>query len=230
MKARTRVILSAVMVAPVIFMGSAAAVEGSTSNNTTSTSGSDKASAQTTNSETSEDKLTLQQRLDKRKAELKTKLTTAEQARLKLKCKASQGLLSRLQGRITGIETSRANVYGELADRLTKFSTKLKGQGVDTTQLQSELEVLNTKIETFKTDLAAYKLAVSDLASMDCATDPTAFKASLTAARTAHDKVMSDSVEIKKYVNDTIKPTLVQLKQKLSSTTNTDKKSEGSNQ
>lgn len=211
MKSRFRALLIAATMVPLLFFSSVAAVEGSSTDSNTS-------NTTTQSSQTDDDKLTVQQRLDKRKAELKIKLTALEQSRIKLKCKASQGLLSSLSGRIKGIETSRNNVYKELTDRLTDLTSKLKNQGVDTTELNTEIDALNAKIATFKTDLDAYKLAVSDLSGMDCASDPTAFKSSLLAARSAHDKVTADALAVRNYVNETIKPTLQKIRQQLEQT------------
>lgn len=218
MKIQLRILLSAILVAPLLLMSNALALEGESSTGTSNagTSSNQTEVAQTTTDDTqkpsSDDTAGLQQRLDKRKADFKIALTNLEKQRIQLKCKASQGSLSSLKGRITGIDTSRANVYRELVDRLNKLNDKLKTRNVDTTELQGEITTLQTKITTFKTDLAAYKQAVSDLAAMDCKSDPTAFKASLEAARAARTKVNNDSLDIKKYVNETIKPTLKKLR------------------
>lgn len=226
MKTRLRVLLSAIMLTPLIFLGVAGAVEDSTNTQTTErkppVSVNEKVIAQAT----VDNKLTLQQRIDKRKAELKTKLTALEQKNIPLKCKASQqGAISSLKGRITGIDTSRNNVHRELVDRLTKISDKLEAADIDTTQLDAQTTELQAKIETFKTDLATYKLAVEDLKEVDCVKDPTGFKAALEAARAAREKVAQDGQAIRVYVKDTIKPTLSQLRSQLE-----DKKAEGSNE
>ena len=47
---------------------------------------------------------------------------------------------------------------------------------------------------------------------MDCASDPTSFKASLEKARSLREQVTKDAQEIKSYVNDTIKPTLKEIR------------------
>lgn len=219
MKTRLRVLLSAVLVVPLLSMGTIAAAASSSSTDATTNGTSNSSTSSSTSSNTdstSGDSLTLQQRLDNRKAELKIKLTALQQQRITLKCKASQGLLSRLDGRINGIDTSRTNVYKQVADKLTALDTKVKADGIDTTQLESEIDSFNTQVSTFQTDLSAYKLAVSDLAAMDCVKDPVAFQASLQAARTAHDKTATDALAIRKYVDDTIKPTLQQLRTQVS--------------
>lgn len=196
MKIRTRVILSAILLTPLLFFSAAQAVDH-------------------TSTASPEDKKAMLTRLEKRKAAFKTKLTAAEQTRLKQKCKASQGKLSSLGGRVKGIETSRNNVYRELVERLTKLTPRLQDKGVDTKELEAEIEVLETKIETFKTDLADYKQAVSDMSEMECETDPVAFKASLEAARTAREKVAADAAAVRAYVKETIKPTLQELRQQV---------------
>lgn len=199
MKTHQRVILSAIVGSVLLLAGSAAALETTAPVETQT-----------------DDKAGLQQRLEKRKTEFNIKqVTNVEKLRIQQKCKASQGNLSSLKGRITGIDTSRENVYRALNERLTKLAERLKTAGADTTELQTEIDALNTKIEVFKADLVTYKSAVSDLAVMDCAADPVAFKASLEAARAARTKVAADASDIKKYVNDTIKPTLKQIRTQL---------------
>lgn len=222
MKKEIKILVSAVLVAPVLVFASASAIEprsGSSDSSGTSTTTKPLAQSTTqTESSTSGHSLTpeqhaeLQKRLEERKASLKTRLTTLEQTRLKTRCKNSQGALSSLSGRIKGIETSRNEVYGALVDRLSKLQSRLQEHGVDTTKLQTEIVELNVKIATFKTDLTAYKDAVNDLAVMDCQADPTAFKASLETSRAALTKLKQDSADIKTYVNDTIKPTLKEIR------------------
>ena len=167
----------------------------------------------------------LAERLAKHKTELKTKLSTAEKVRLQAKCKAAQGLVSSLSGRIKGIETSRGQVYKNIVDRLTSLSEKLKNKGVDTTELNADIATLQGKIDTFNTDLATYKQDVSDLAAMDCKADPDGFKAALEAARAAKQKVHDDGLAIRSYVNDTIKPLLKNIRAELEP-----KKTEGEGQ
>lgn len=213
MKTHLRVALSAIIITPLLVVGVARAVEHDTATNQPATL-------------STEDKTAMQARLLKRKADLKTRLTNAEESKLKLKCKASQGHLSSLKGRIKGIDTSRNNVYRELVERLTKLQGKLNEQGVDTAALQTEIDALNTKITAFKITLADYKQAVSDLADMECATDPAAYKASLESARAAREKIILESAAIRAYVKDIIKPTLQQLRQQLDTTKKT---TEGTN-
>jgi hypothetical protein len=155
----------------------------------------------------------LKARLEQRKTALKTRLTFAKQARIRNLCKASQGGISNIRGRIKGLETSRTQVYENLLDRLTKLSEKLQTHDVDTTEFDAQITELTTMIETFNTNLASYEQAVSDLADMDCAADPTAFQASLEAARTERAETAESAKTIRAFLSETVKPTLSELRQ-----------------
>lgn len=157
----------------------------------------------------------LKARLEKIKTDLKIKLGAQEKTRLQARCKASQGLVSSLSGRVNGTETSRTEVYANITDRLTDLSAKFKNKGTDTTALDADIAILKTNIASFKTDLAVYKQNASDLSELDCNTDPDAFKAALLATRSAQETVNKDALAIRAYVNDTIKPLLKTLRAQL---------------
>lgn len=219
MKTRIRLVLSILLASPILTLstvmvkaesGSGSTNSGSSTSNTSSTDDDKDTETETeVESEPKTDSKKLLERLSTRKTELKTKLNTVEQERLKAKCKASQtGAVSSLSGRIKGIETSRGEVHTNLVSRLNKLVEKLKAKDVDTTKLEAEITELKAKIATFKADLAKYRQAVIDLKAMDCVSDPAAFKASLESARTLRETAAKDAAAIKTYVNDTIKPTL----------------------
>lgn len=155
----------------------------------------------------------LKARLEKRKTDRNTRLDFARQARLTNRCKAAQGGLSNISGRIKGLETSRSKVYENLVVRLDKLSERLKTNNVDTAELDRQLAELNNLVETFDTNLAEYSQSAADLAVMDCVADPVAFQASLETAREARALSSENAKAIKAYLANTIKPTLQQLKQ-----------------
>lgn len=210
-------IIVAVLLVPLVFGGVVAADEsdGNTASEPT----------QTTQKEikTGNEGLTLQQRIEKYKAESRankvTATTAAEKARLQTKCKASQGRVSSLKGRITGIDTSRTQVYTNLLNRLNTLDDKLEAKQVDTTTYDQQVAELTTKIETYRTTLATYKEAVSDLAELDCTADPEAFKAALATARTTRAELIADGKAVHTYLKDTLKPTLQAIRAQLATTT-----------
>lgn len=154
----------------------------------------------------------LKTRLQERKDALNLRLSNAQKNRLQTRCKSSQGKLRSVEGRINGIETSRNQVYGNLVDRLKDLSAKLQTKNVDTADLDEQILSLEEQVATFKANLAEYKQAVSDLAAMDCESDPEAFKAALEQARTLRATLFESGQNIKAYVRETIKPTLVTIR------------------
>lgn len=157
-----------------------------------------------------------QERLNKRKADLKTSLSFFQKSNLKDKCKSAQGKISSVSGRVNGIETSREKVHVNIVNRLTELSVKLKNKNISTTEFDATIVELQAKITTFKTDLAIYKQALSDMSAMDCASDPEAFKATLDSARTSLETVKADAAAIRTYLKDTIKPLLVTIRTQIS--------------
>jgi uncharacterized coiled-coil protein SlyX len=214
MKNRIKILVSAVFLAPLFTVGVALAVdEPVTTTTETETSQNQMSAAQ---------KQKMEQRVKERKDAAKLRLTNTEQTRIKNRCANAQGVVRNVEGRINGIQTSRTQVYGNLVDRLTKLEARLAANSIDTAELKSQITTLQEKIEKFNTDLTAYKDAVSDVAAMDCTTDPVAFKASLEAARTARQQLKADGEDIKLYVNDTIKVTLKAIRQALAAETTTE--------
>lgn len=162
-----------------------------------------------------EQKAALKQRIDKLKANQKTRLSAADKQRFQSKCKNAQGAVHSVGDKIKGIETSREQVHANLVTRLNSLADKLQAGGADVSALEQQLVTLESLINTFKTDLTAYKQAVSDLSTMDCASDPDGFKAALDAARAAGAKVHEDSKAIKTHLNDVIKPALKTLRESM---------------
>jgi len=218
------------LLVPILAIGTAAALDtpGTTTNqqppkttDQTSTSTTEPSNGTTANNVSPTVTDTLASRLELRKNDLKISLSTIQKEHLLTRCKPAQSNLKPLGTRLNDVGINRNKTYDAIYQKLTDFETQLKGSTVDTTQLMTELAVLQTEIAGFKTDMLAYKTAVNDLQTMDCASDPTAFQASLQTARTLHDKLKQDSATIMKEINDTIKPTLLQIRSKLPASSTT---------
>ena len=212
MKSRITLAISAGLLTPLFAITPVLAVDtpAATPTNTTTT-------AETT--QTTDQKQQQADRIQKHKDELKIKLTTTQQKRLQTRCKGAQGIVSSHGAKIKGTETSRDEVYTNLVNHFNTLQGKLDQKGGDTVELKAEITELQAKINTFKTDLATYKQTATDLSTMDCATDPAGFKASLETARTQLKKVHDDGAAIKDYVTNTVKPTLHKIRTSLDGTT-----------
>lgn len=214
MKRLTVLILAVVMSTPFFITGAVFAVDAVQPSQTST----DHQNATSATDSTTETKA-ISERVTKFKTELKTKLSSEEKTRLTTKCKASQGKISDAGGRIKGIETSRTEIYKNITDNLTSLSEKLKAKGTDPVELNADIAILQTKMAIFNADLASYKQVVSDLSAMDCAVDPTGFKAALEKARADRLKVHDDAVAVRTYITDTIKPLLTSIRSKIEPTT-----------
>lgn len=170
-----------------------------------------------TEQEIQAEKQKLKERLEKQKADLKVKLNAAQEARIKAKCKATQGIIKAGEEHVKANAPKREQAYQQLKDHMTKLVEKLKAKGVNTVQLEEQLVVLKGKIDTFKLNQAAYNQAVSDAQNIDCAADPTGFKAALESARSKRETLIQSANEIKNYVKNSIKPTLATIRGELES-------------
>lgn len=206
MKKHIRLMLVAALVLPLTLTAVAAAdTQTSTSGNTNSG----------ITPKTGTEGLSLQQRLDKRKAEIKAKLNAADKTKVTTRCKAAQAKLTAVESRAKTVETSRFNPYATALKHQQELVVKLKAKGLDTTTYEQQLTVLAAKVQTYADDLATYKESVKDTAELDCVADPDAFKASLETSRTLRAKVVADGKDIRSYYTMTIKPTLLALRQQL---------------
>lgn len=209
MKNISKIIAASFFVVPFVFLQAVSAETKVVQNPTTTTTETQ------TPQLTDQQKAELKQRVEKMKLNLKTRLNATEKKRVQDKCKAAQGSVSSISGRVKGIETSRSQVYANLIQRLNELSNRLKEKGLDTTELEKQLVTLQTLVDTFNTDLAVYKSALIDLSAQDCTTDPEGFKAALETARAAGKKVRDDAAAIRTHVNDVIKPTVKAIRDTL---------------
>lgn len=170
-------------------------------------------------------KQTQADRLKAKTAELKIKLSAAEQAKLKASCVAAQAKVKTLGVNVDTGVINRGKAYDELLSHLDKIITKLKAAKVDTVELEKERTELKAKIDTFKTDLAKYKIALDDTKSLGCVADPSSFKTALETARSARTLVATDAAAVRAYVNDTIKPTLKTIRTTVENKKTTDESS-----
>lgn len=201
---RIKLIVGSILAAPLLVFGTAAALESHETTTNTNTN---------TEQTTAEKQQLLKERLEKRKAELKAKLTALEERRIQQKCKAAQTVLTNIHNRAEKAQSRREEGYDKLVNRLNELEAKIAARGVDTTELKSQIQTLSEKTKTFNEDLKNYVQALDDMAKMDCSNDPTAFKATLEAGRTLREKLKKSAADIHNYVKETIKPTLVELRQ-----------------
>jgi septation ring formation regulator EzrA len=240
MKQRLRYVLLAILASSFLLAPAFASAEGGSTNSSSNIAANNSASEHATNTTSdkntttethpSSDTTDMDKRLTRLKTDLKINLSDTQKLHIEGRCKSAQGIVKTVGDRVDNGVTTRTQAYAELTSKLNNIVTKLKAKNIDTTTLEHELTVLQTKIATFTTDVSAYKQTLSDLKGVDCITDPTAFQAALTASRSAHDKLTSAVADIKSYVSSTVKPTLQVIRTELESQEQSGSSSNSSNQ
>lgn len=152
------------------------------------------------------------QRIAAYKAALGREVKAAEQTKIKLRCSVAQANAKTLSSRLSTVQKNRNAAYDSILKSLNDLEAKLNKQAFETTGLQQNIQALQTLVDSYKTNMNNYYLAVNDMATMDCAADPAGFVAALQAARTAHDSLTTQITEIRTYVTNTVKPTLSQIR------------------
>lgn len=151
---------------------------------------------------------TTEQRIVKYKKIYALQVTPVDQAKLKSKCKASQAKGKLLSASVVEKNKVRSVVYKDILNTLDKIINKLDDADYDTTNLKAQRKELQKLVTNYTADVKTYTDTLTDMTTIDCATDPVGFKASLEAARISRARVSKDIVAIRIYVETTIKKSL----------------------
>ncbi len=198
--------------------GSGSGSDSTSSSSDSNSTSTDSNSTDTSGTETETEIHARDNRLEDLKKSLHINLSVAEKDALKKVCRPAQSVVAKIKTNFGNSVTKRTQAYTELQKNLNNLLDKLKAKGADTTALEQEINTLKTKFDNYKTDLANYQQTLTDLKAVDCQADPDAFQAALDAARTAHQKLVDDTVDIKSYVRGTVRPTLEAIKKSLEGT------------
>jgi len=117
--------------------------------------------------------------------------------------------------RITNFENQKEKhvaQYKKTQAKVTDLVTRLETKGYDVTQLKVDLVIYNEKIVKFGNDYTAYIADLTATKDYTCGRSEGEFKAELAITRTQLKLVHDDSVAIKTYWSQTLKPEILTLK------------------
>lgn len=163
------------------------------------------------------EKSTLSERIKTYKAGIKTKIASNAQAKIVLHCSVAQENAKTLTTRMKTVEKNRNTAYANITKQLNTLLKRLDNQAYEITSLKDNITVLEGKTTDFKTSMAGYTQTLDDLSNMDCKKDPLAFIGALQTARKYHEKILPMITDIREYITNTIKPSLVQVRQQIES-------------
>lgn len=154
----------------------------------------------------------LKQRITNYKRNLQYEVRRNQEDKMKLRCDGVVTYIETLNPRLVTLQKSRNKAYSEISTKLEELYKRLEAQAFETSKLKANLDELNSKLATFSADMKGYRQASKDMAQIDCRQDPVAFIAALETARTKHDALVVLVGDIREYVANTIKPTLLQVR------------------
>ena len=154
----------------------------------------------------------LKQRITNYKRNLQYEVRRDQEDKMKLRCEGVVTYIDTLNPRLVTLQKSRNKAYSEISTKLEELYKRLEAQAFETSKLKANLDELNSKLATFSADMKGYRQASKDMAQIDCRQDPVSFIAALETARTKHDALVVLVSDIREYVANTIKPTLLQVR------------------
>lgn len=161
-------------------------------------------------------------RLTAAKEKMTEKLASTEEKNIISKCESSQKIIEKLQTNLATAVEIRQSKYTEITNKLNDLSIKLSVAGVDIVELNAAIAVVESQSKLVVAAVETYNTYLSDLSLLEsCETDPAGFKALLGAARQQRNEVVTLSNNVKKYINEFVKPVLRSMRTTLDSTLNT---------
>lgn len=193
-------VLTGLFVVPIMLMSVVAAQESAPEQSTT------------TATESSTEQKPFVKRIQDRKDKRTERLSAVKARQLESRCKAAQGRLSSVKSKQGSVLATRQKLHNNMTERLDKLVVGLSARSLDVTKLKAEVETFKTLTASFELSYTEYQTAVDDLVTMDCASDPEGFQASLEDARTKLGQAREHAAALKIHLKDVIKPELQALR------------------
>jgi hypothetical protein len=166
------------------------------------------------------------ERIEALKQKAKDRLSQTEEKRIQNKCRSAQVIVDKLQTRLNTVVEKRREKYTSLTSKLNELTVKLQASGVDTTELETAIAELDITISTAIVSIETYNTNLSDLAVLECESNPEGFKLMLSEARKNRAEVLGLQGTLKSGINEKIRPILQSIRASLDTTTNTIDESE----
>ncbi|MDO8529104.1 MAG: hypothetical protein Q7S18_00345 [bacterium] len=128
------------------------------------------------------------------------------------KCAKIQEKVQNRTSEFNSEKEKHLSVYANLVNRINKFVARFADKKLDTSTIKSHLAELQTKIDKFKEDYAAYIAKLGESKNLTCGHSEGEFKGTLLEAKTLLQTVHSDAADIRTYVRTVILADIKNLK------------------
>lgn len=159
------------------------------------------------------------ERLESYKAKVSAKLAESQSKRIAGRCKSAQNKLSAYRKSATVVAENRTRVYQDVAEKLDNLLAKMQKAELNTQTLETAKNDMQSDLVILKASFENYDTALADLESMDCVSDPDAFNAALTEARSLRTELKAQVQEFRQFATVQMKQILQDLKSQLENKT-----------
>ncbi|MDA3814888.1 MAG: hypothetical protein PF549_00800 [Patescibacteria group bacterium] len=139
--------------------------------------------------------------IDAKRGEIKEKRCDQVRSRIRKKIEKFNGNNKYHQKNFNGVEKN-----------IEELVNLFKAEGLDTSELESYLAVLKTKLEKLYTDHDTFLEALEASTEVDCFDIEDGVKNKLQIAKQEGEVIREDILAVKDYYKDTIRPELIELK------------------
>lgn len=185
------------------------------------------ANADTDSAEQTDERESVEDRIQKRKAASETRVDEQRARQIAAKCKAAQ---TRLTAHLTGAKTvqqNRQRIYENVTTKLNGIVVRLTASDVDTAELESAIVQYSGMVERFLERFELYILALEDASTIDCETDSEAFVLAIEDAKVQAIALKAESKEIRSFVQTTIISIIDEIKAELGQRDTSDRTDQG---
>lgn len=148
-------------------------------------------------------KIQRQQALDEVKQQ-KEEFKTMKEKFTAERCAKIQEKVQNKTSEFNNEKEKHLSVYTNLVNRINKFISRFDDKKLDTTTIKSHLTELQTKIDKFKEDYAAYIAKLGESKNLTCGHSEGEFKGALLESKTLLQAVHADAADIRTYARTVI--------------------------
>jgi hypothetical protein len=137
------------------------------------------------------------------------------QERIQKRCENVNNLIDNRIKMLEKTHRLRQDQYQDFVTRIEDLISRVKTKGADTSQLETDLETLKTKVANVETEYTALLALVAETKNKDCGNTEGEFKNGLVKSREQLQNVVSASLDVRDYLHTVIKPDLNALRDSL---------------
>lgn len=157
------------------------------------------------------------ERVEKAKKTYPVRLNEQEKANLADRCSKAQDKLSKIATRLDVRGETITTKYSRIELHLIAVQKRLAVQQIDTTIIDSLISKFQQLSAEYTAVLAGFQTSLGDAVSLDCASDPAAFKALLEDVREKRKTFVNAVEAIKNFANEDLKTSFDDLRTRLNS-------------